>query len=96
MPTKKTKRSKSLEGFWNKATQLEKISFERGSIIVILSDKRKIIVPISFFPSIKRLSMKQRKKWFLFGNGFSFEDSNEVYHLEQILGNYKEYAHEKH
>ena len=38
--------------------------------------------------------MAQRAKWYLIGNGFSFDDSNEVYHIEQILGNFQNYHHE--
>ncbi|NTW33230.1 MAG: DUF2442 domain-containing protein [Bacteroidetes bacterium] len=86
----------SIEGFWNKKVRIDKIDFYYGKLIVYLSDKRIIIVPISYFPSIKKLDTKERKKWFILGNGFTFENSNEVYHLEPILGNYKEYAHEKH
>jgi hypothetical protein len=39
--------------------------------------------------------MPQRKKWYLFGNGFSFDDCNEVFHVEQILGNSENYRHER-
>ncbi len=49
----------------------------------------------SAFPSIKKLTMPQRKKWYLFGNGFSFDDCNEVFHVEQILGNSENYRHER-
>jgi hypothetical protein len=88
-------RTNYIEGFWNTKPKVKKISFGiRGKIIIHLEDGRSIIIPISKFPSIKKLTLKQRKKWFLFGNGFSFDDSNEVYHLEQILGNFQEFKHE--
>ena len=38
---------------------------------------------------------QEREKWFLIGGGISFEKSNEVIHIEQILGNYTRYMHEK-
>jgi hypothetical protein len=58
-------------------------------------DGRIIIAPLSAFPSIKKLTMPLRKKWCLFGNGFSFDDCNEVFYVEQILGNAKNYWHEQ-
>ena len=86
---------KNIEGFWDVSPKIEKISFQvKGKIEVYLKDGRNIIVPISKFPSIQKLSMAQRAKWYLFGNGFSFDDSNEVYHIEQILGNFRNYQHE--
>ena len=84
-----------IEGYWNIIPILKSISFGiRGKIIVSLEDGRTIIIPISKFPSIKKLNQNQRKKWYLFGNGFSFDDCNEVFHIEQILGNYNTYNHE--
>ena len=84
-----------IEGFWDVTPKIQKISFQsRGKINVQLEDGRNIVVPISKFPSIKKLTPSQRLKWYLFGNGFSFDDCNEVYHIEQILGNFKTYQHE--
>jgi len=89
------KSNPQIEGFWNVAPKIKKITFEqRGKINIQLEDGRLILVPVSKFPSIKKLTPIQRKKWYLFGNGFSFDDSNEVYHLEQILGNFNAYKHE--
>lgn len=85
----------NIEGFWDVTPTIKKISFQiRGKIDVYLKDGRNIIVPISKFPSIKKLSTAQREKWYIFGNGFSFDDCDEVYHIEQILGNFKTYQHE--
>ena len=84
-----------IEGFWDVNPTIQKISFQtRGKIEVYLKDGRNIIVPISKFPSIKKLTPAQRQKWYIFGNGFSFDDSDEVYHIEQILGNFQTYQHE--
>ncbi len=89
------KTSSSIEGYWDIVPQIKKISFHvRGKIYVYLEDGRSIILPISRFPSIRKLSIAQRKKWYLFGNGFSFDESNEVFHIEQILGNFTQYKHE--
>lgn len=46
------------------------------------------------FPSVKKLSTKERKNWYLIGNGFSFDNCDEVIHIEQILGNFRNYSHE--
>jgi hypothetical protein len=85
-----------IEGYWGIEPQIKKISFPvRGKIQVDLIDGRTIISAISRFPSIKKLNSKQRSKWYIFGEGFSFDDSPEVYHIEQILGNYECYKHER-
>lgn len=84
-----------IEGYWDVIPQIKEVSFpKRGKMQITLKDGRIIIVAVSQFPSVKKLSMEQRKKWYILGNGFSFEDSDEVIHIEQILGNFKNYAHE--
>jgi hypothetical protein len=85
----------NIEGFWNINPRIKKVSFPaKGKIGVSLEDGRNIIAPVSRFPSIKKLTLVQRKKWYLFGNGFSFEDCSEVFQIEQILGNFQNYSHE--
>ena len=85
-----------IEGFWDIVPKIKGIDFKtRGKINVHFEDGRIVIVPISKFPGIKKLTSQQRQKWYLFGNGFSFDDCNEVYHTEQILGNYQIYQHEE-
>jgi hypothetical protein len=89
------KTGSQIEGFWNVQPHIKKVSFpSKGKITIDLEDGRTIFAPISQFPSIKKLTLKQRGKWYLFGNGFSFDDCNEVFHIEQILGNFNEYRHE--
>jgi len=84
-----------IEGFWNTVPEFSKLTFETGNMMtVFLTDGRRITVPLSKFPSIEKLSETQRKNWYLFGNGFSFDDCDEVFHIEQILGNYNLYKHE--
>ena len=85
-----------IEGYWDVIPKIKNVSFpKRGKMQVLLEDGRIIIVSVSKFPSVKKLSMAQRKKWYILGNGFSFEDSDEVIHIEQILGNFKNCAHEE-
>ena len=83
------------EGFFDVTPKIKKLSFDiKGKMKVTLCDGRIIVAPLSTFPSIKKLTMQQRKKWYLFGNGFSFDDCNEVFHIEQIIGNSGNYRHE--
>jgi len=87
---------KKIEGFWNNVPTIKNVQFkEKGKMQIDLADKRSIIVPVSAFPSIKKLSTKDRKHWYLLGNGITFEHSNEVIHIEQILGNFQNYSHEQ-
>lgn len=44
-------------------------------------------------PRIKRLSFPRRGK-FLMGGGVTWDSCPEVIHIEQILGNFQNYAHE--
>ncbi|MFN0047710.1 MAG: DUF2442 domain-containing protein, partial [Cytophagales bacterium] len=61
---------------------------------VHLRDGREIVFPIEVFPEIAELSPLQRKHWqILGGEGFTFDDCPEVFHIEQILGTYEVYSH---
>jgi hypothetical protein len=89
------KKEKIVEGYWNITPEIKAVSFSiRGRIKIELNDGRIILVPVAVFPSIKKLSLKERKKWYRFGNGFSFDTCDEVFHIEQILGNFQNYRHE--
>ena len=86
---------KKIDGFWDITPRLKEVSFpKRGKIAVSLEDGRQIVMPLSFFPSIKRVPVKERKDWYLMGNGFTWDSCPEVIHLEQILGNYARYNHD--
>ena len=82
-----------IEGINNIEPKIKNISFsQKGKIDIHLQDGRTIIVPLSLFPSIKKLNIKQRKKWGIIEDvGFTFENSDELYHIEQILGRYDDY-----
>ena len=85
----------SIEGYWDVVPRIKEVSFPaRGKMQILLQDGRIIVVAVSKFPSVQKLGMAQRKKWYLIGNGFSFDDCSEVIHIEQILGNFANYAHE--
>jgi hypothetical protein len=85
-----------MEGISGISPVIKKIEFVfRGKIAVLLEDGRKIIVPLSFFPSIKKLNEIQRKKWYIIDDQmFSFDECNEIFHIEQILGKEVEYRYQ--
>ena len=84
-----------IEGFYNIEPLIEDIKFEnKGKICFYLQDGRIIITPLSAFPSIKKLDKEQRNKFQILGNeGFTFDDCDEVFAIEQVLGNYQNYKH---
>lgn len=86
---------KSGEGIIGQSPMIKKISFEtKGKIAVYLADGRIILAPISLYPSIKKLSPRQRKRYTISdGEVIIFQDCDEVYHLEQFLGRPADYAY---
>ena len=83
---------KKVQGFRGISPCIKKIEFvQKGSFSLFLKDGRIIIVPLKAFPSIKKLTPKQRQGWYLLDDeGFSFDDCEEVFHLEQVLGDFSE------
>ena len=56
------------EGYWNVKPKIKRLSFpRRGRFQVDLQDGRSILMPISAFPSLKRVPTKERDKWYLMG-----------------------------
>ena len=83
------------EGYWDVEPRLKSVSFpRRGKFQVELQDGRIIIMPISAFPSIKKVPSKERANWYLMGGGVSWDSCPEVIHVEQILGDYQKYGNE--
>ena len=67
---------------------IKKLDFEvkRGAMAAFLTDGREIIVPISMFPEIKKLSLKQRKEWMIMDDQyFSFEALSQIYSVKDLL-----------
>jgi hypothetical protein len=56
-------------------------------ITIHLDDERDISVPVRYFSDIENLTFKERQRWILLDEQvFSFEDCDEVFHLQQMLG----------
>ena len=73
-----------------KDTQLgiNKLDFnvKRGMMAVFLTDGREILVPVSMFPDIKRLSKAQREEWMIMDDQyFSFENLSKIYSVKDVL-----------
>lgn len=83
-----------IEGYWDVVPKIKKVTFPlRGKMSVVLEDGRIITVPISAFPSIKKVPVKDRNKYYLTAGGFTWDSCPEVIHIEQILGNFSNYKH---
>jgi hypothetical protein len=67
---------------------IEKINFDlAGKISLKLEDGRIIIVPIKYFPDLKKLSIEKRKKYTIVDDRtVLFQFSDNVYHLEDFIG----------
>ena len=58
----------------------------RGMFIVRLTDGREIAVPVSMFPDIKQMSLKERNEWMILDDEyFTFEHMSRVYSVLDIL-----------
>lgn len=83
------------EGYWDVKPKIKALSFpKRGKFEVTLQDGRSITMPISAFPSMKKVPVKERNNWYLMGVAL-LGILVRIIHIEQILGNYANYAHEQ-
>jgi len=84
-----------IEGYWDVVPKIKKIGFPvRGKMQIRFEDGRCLIIPLSAFPSIKKVPVKQRPQWYLTAGGITWDNCPEVIHVEQLLGNYSKYVHE--
>jgi hypothetical protein len=67
---------------------IKKLDFgmKRGAMAVYLTDGRVVIVPVSMFPDIKRLSRSQREDYMIMDDQyFSFEGLSKIYSVKDVL-----------
>lgn len=58
----------------------------RGKMAVRLTDGREIIIPVSFFPDIKQMSVKEHNKWMVLDDQyFTFENMTRVYSIFDLF-----------
>lgn len=62
------------------------VSKKRGAMAVFLTDGCEVIVPVSMFPDIKRLTRAQREDYMIMDDQyFSFEALSKIYSVKDIL-----------
>lgn len=67
---------------------IKKLDFgmKRGAMAVFLTDGRVVIVPVSMFPDIKRLSRSQREDYMIMDDQyFSFDGLSKIYSVKDVL-----------
>lgn len=67
---------------------IKKIDFglKRGHLAFYLTDGRIVVVPVSMFPEIKKLSKVQREDYMIMDDQyFSFEAISKIYSVKDIL-----------
>ena len=67
---------------------ITKLSFteKRGKMAVYMTDGREVIVPVTAFPDIKALTMKQRNEWYVLDEQFfTFDHLTTVYSIKDVL-----------
>ena len=67
---------------------IKKLDFnvKRGNMAVYLSDGREVLVPVSMFPDIKRLSKAQREDYMIMDDQyFSFEATSKIFSVKDVL-----------
>ncbi len=67
---------------------IKKLDFglKRGAMAVFLTDGRVVIVPISMFPDIKRLTKAQREDYMIMDDQyFSFEHLSKIFSVKDVL-----------
>jgi len=71
-----------------KKASIRKIEFNLpGKITIKLEDGRILIVPVSMFPEIKKMSVAGRRKCTIVDDRtLLFRESDKVYHLEDFMG----------
>lgn len=84
------------EGIINVSPAIDKVDFpDKGSIRIFLKDGRMLQSPLKYFPSIKKLNEKKRKKYHIAdGQILFFDNCDEIFHIEQFLGKEQKYRYQ--
>ena len=69
------------------ALSMIQVDFVKDTVRIFLRGGRILFVPVNKFPEIKKLSSSQRKSYHISGGiSLDFDESDEVYHLNELLG----------
>ena len=64
-----------------------KVDFDKVTMRIHLHGGRILSIPVNKFPEIKKLGPSQRKSYHISGGiSLDFDDSDEVYHINELLG----------
>lgn len=69
-------------------TGIRKLDFTKvkGKLLAYLTDGREIVVPISFFPDIKKLPVAKREDWMILDDQyFTFANLSKVYSINDLM-----------
>lgn len=86
---------KNPEGFVAIKPVIDRVSFARkGFITLYLADGRILMSPLVKFPSIEALTPLQRRRLSIVDDQLLlFQDTDEIFHLEQFLGREQQYRY---
>ena len=58
----------------------------RGKMAVYLTDGRDLIIPLSLFPDIKKLSLQKRLEWMVLDDQFfTFKHLSKVFSIKDLM-----------
>lgn len=72
----------------NMTVGIRKLDFTklRGRMIVSLTDGRDISLPISYFPEIKKLPLKERNDWMILDDQFfTFTSLSKIFSVVDVM-----------
>ncbi len=67
---------------------IKKLDFtsHRGKMAALLTDGREVIVPLSLFPDIRKLSVKERGSWMVLDDQFfTFAHLSKVFSITDLM-----------
>lgn len=67
---------------------IKKLDFSliKGKILAFLTDGREIIVPVSFFPDIKKMPVSRREEWMILDDQyFTFKRMGKIYSIKDLM-----------
>lgn len=67
---------------------IKKLDFSliKGKILAFLTDGREVIVPVSFFPDIKKMPVALREEWMILDDQyFTFKRMGKIYSISDLM-----------
>lgn len=86
--SKHSRRGGTVAKIWIEENGTKKIdpAVKRGYMAFYLTDGREVVVPVSMFPEIKKLSLTQRADYLIMDDQyFTFDAISKIYSIKDIL-----------